>query len=126
MELKKLFREASKSRTFVALWILNLAQAITLAILVLVNTHSGLTLQTHCDIGGSVPDCTSAEAAWYYLYNIAIFAIIMLALNALVSLKLFSLKGRQVALTWLWLTTIILLIVTALLVTFAHYALRTK
>ena len=121
MKVKSLFLEAIKSRAFATLWVLNLIETVVLVVLTLVNAHSGLTIQTHCDIGGSVPDCTSAEAPWYYLYNLAAAGLIFFAINLFVSLKLLEVKGRQLALAWLWLTLVILFVATALLVTFAHY-----
>jgi len=115
MNVKKPFLNAIKSRTFVALWGLILLQTIVLVTLAAVNTRSGLTIQTHCDIGGNVPDCTHAEAPWWYTLNFAAFAVVAFVLNTLISLKLLEIKGRQLALAWLWLTVAVLLISSVLI-----------
>ena len=98
-----------------ALWGVILLQTIVLIMLAVVNTRSGLTIQTHCDIGGNVPDCTHAEAPWWYTLNFAAFAAMVFVLSILTSLKLLEIKGRQLALGWLWLTVAVLLVSTVLI-----------
>ncbi len=115
MNLKQSFLSAIKSRTFVMLWIVILLQTIALVVLAVVNTRSGLTVQTHCDLGSSVPDCTHAEAPWWYTLNFAGFAVSAFVLNLLVSLKILDAKGRPLAIAWLWLAIIILLVATILI-----------
>ena len=115
MNIKHLFLEAVKSRSFVALWILALLQTVLLVVLVAVYVRSGLTVQTHCDLGSGVPDCTSTEAPWFYLFNFAAFAVAALAANVVASLKLLEAKGRTLALSWLGLTALVMIVATALL-----------
>ena len=116
MNLKQSFLSAIKSRTFVALWIVLLLQTVALVVLAIVNTRSGLTVQTHCDVGGGLTDCSYAEAPWWYTLNFAGFAVVTFVLNLLISLKLLDAKGRPLALAWLWLMVIVLLVATLLTV----------
>jgi len=115
MNVKKMFLEAAKSRTFVAMWILLFVQTAVLVGLAIADTHSGLTVQTHCDLGSSVPDCTHAEAPWYYTLNFAVFAVVSYALSVIIGLKLLQIKGRILALGWLWLSVIVMLVGTVLI-----------
>jgi hypothetical protein len=116
MNIKKLFFEAVKSRVIVALWIFTFVQTAVLTIIALVNTRAGLTIQTRCDLGAGVPDCTSAEAPWYYTLNFVAFALVAFILSTLVSLKLLHEKGRSLALAWLWLSAGVLMVATVLIV----------
>ena len=120
MKIKQLFREAVKSRIFMALWIVSLLQTVVLITMTLLNTRAGLTIQTHCDLGSSVPDCTHAEAPWYYTLNFAAFALVIFALNILVSLKLLQVKGRALALAWLWLMVAVTLVAGVLIMAILH------
>ena len=115
MNVKNLFLQATKSRVFVALWAIIFLQTVVLATMTLLHAHSGLTVQIHCDLSGGTTDCTHAEAPWYYLFNFAGFAVIIFAINILISLKLLEVKGRSLALGWLWLTVAILVITTVLI-----------
>ncbi len=119
-QLKTDFLSAVKSRMFVGLWILLFVQTLIITILVLTHPHSGLTIQTHCDIVGSVPVCTSAEASWTYIYCFAIFAIFSFFCEILISLRLLEAKGRKFALTFLWISVVMTIVLTALIIGILH------
>lgn len=86
-----------------------------MVIIALTQVRTGLTIKTHCEIIGRVAiDCTSADASWYYIFNFALLPVVVFVANTLVSLKLLAVKGRQLALCWLWLTLLVGLVVTAL------------
>lgn len=113
MELKSLFKEASRSRAFVALWGVMFVQIIALAIISILYIHAN-QLQ--------VPVRYSAFAEkqyfrsdWLYLFNFIGFGVVVFILNSLISLKLLGIKGRHLALSFLW-TSIIVLAVAILLI----------
>ena len=86
-----------------------------MVIIALTQARTGLTIKTHCEIiGRAAIDCTSADAPWYYIFNFALLPVVVFVANTLVSLKLLAVKGRQLALCWLWLTLLVGLVVTAL------------
>ena len=108
-------KDAVKSRFFVTLTAICFIEMLVMAIIALVNVRSGLTIKTHCEIAGRAAiNCTSADAQWYYIFNFAIFPIVVFVVNTLVSLKLLAIKGRQLALCWLWLTALIGLVIVVL------------
>jgi hypothetical protein len=119
-DLKKHFLSAIRSRMFVSLWILLFIQALVVVILVLTHPHSGLTIQTHCDVVGSVPVCTSAEASWAYIYYFAGFAILVFTSDILISLRLFEAKGRRFTLAFLWISVAVMIVLTALVIGILH------
>jgi hypothetical protein len=47
---------------------------------------------------------------WYYAFNFLGLAILIAVLNSLVGLKLYSAKGRKLALSYLWLSLLSLVI----------------
>ena len=120
IELKKSFFAALHSRMFVGLWILLFLQALAIAILVLTHPHSGLTIQAHCDVIGSVPVCNSTEASWSYIFYFAIFAILVFMIDSLISLRLLATKGRRFAIIFLWIAVVVLIIVASLIIGILH------
>jgi len=52
---------------------------------------------------------------WFYLFNFIIFGVMVFFLNGLISLKILDIKGRQLALSFLWVTIVILFIATVLM-----------
>jgi hypothetical protein len=96
---KAIFKQALHSRTIVGLWILQLIQAAGLIILVL----------THISVGDLQVPISYSEFStasfftghWYYLLNFIAFAVVVLAANVLLSLKLLQIKSRGWALGWL-------------------------
>lgn len=113
--IKEATKDALHSRFFVALTIICLIEMLVMAIIAFTNVRTGLTIKTHCEVvGRAAIDCTSADAQWWYIFNFAIFPLVVFVVNTLVSLKLLAMKGRQLALCWLWLTVLIGLVVVVL------------
>lgn len=113
--IKEAAKDAVHSRFFVALTVICFIEMAIMAVIAFVNVRSGLTIKTHCEIvGRAAIDCTSADAPWYYIFNFAAFPIVVFVANTLVALKLLALKGRQLALCWLWLTVLIGLVIVTL------------
>ena len=113
--IKEAAKDAVKSRFFVGLTILCLVEMLVMVIIALTQVRTGLTIKTHCEIAGRAAiDCTSMDAPWYYIFNFVALPVVVFVANTLVSLKLLALKGRQLALCWLWLTLLIGLVVTVL------------
>lgn len=47
---------------------------------------------------------------WYYLLTFLLFAIVIAAMHILVSVRLFAAKGRGLAVSFIWLSVIVLII----------------
>lgn len=113
--IKEAAKDAVTSRFFVGLTILCFIEMLVMVIIALTQVRTGLTIKTHCEIAGRAAiDCTSSDAPWYYIFNFVALPLVVFVANTLVSLKLLALKGRQLALCWLWLTLLVGLVVVAL------------
>ena len=110
MKVKTLFKEALKSRLFVGISILILIQTIFLVVLVSINIHP-TSVQIPVQYSAFNPTLYSREQ-WYYLFFFSIFAVLVLIINLLTSLKILEIKGRSLMLSYLWLTSSILFIAT--------------
>ncbi|MCL2451840.1 hypothetical protein FWD20_03145 [Candidatus Saccharibacteria bacterium] len=120
MKVKNLFLEAIKSRIFSALWVVILLQVISLVILVATNIHSN-----HLQIPVRFNAFSTSQYfrdQWFYLFNFIIFGITILIANGLISLKILEVKGRHLALSFLWFTVAILLIATILIASILRIA----
>ena len=114
-QIKKAVADAIKSRFFVILSIVCLLEMLVMIIIALTHARAGLTIKTHCEIiGKAAINCTSSDAPWYYIFNFAVFPAVVFVANLLVSLKLLAVKGRQLALCWLWLTALAGLVIGVL------------
>jgi len=113
MKVKNIFLQAIKSRTFVALWALILIQTIVLVILVSVNIQPR-QLQIPVRFDAFAPEQYFRDQ-WFYLFNFMVFGVLVFIANSLVSLKILDVKGRHLALGFLWSTVAILVIVTVLI-----------
>ena len=114
-QIKKAVADAIKSRFFVVLSIVCLLEMLVMIIIALTHARAGLTIKTHCEIiGKAAINCTSSDAPWYYIFNFAVFPAVVFVANLLVSLKLLAVKGRQLALCWLWLTALAGLVIGVL------------
>ena len=106
-QIKEAVADAIKSRFFVVLSIVCLLEMLVMIVIALTHARAGLTIKTHCEIiGKAAINCTSSDAPWYYIFNFAVFPAVVFVANLLVSLKLLAVKGRQLALCWLWLTAL--------------------
>lgn len=47
---------------------------------------------------------------WYYLISLVLFAVAMSVMHMLISLKLYTVKGRGLAVSFVWLSVIMLVI----------------
>ena len=114
-QTKEAVADAIKSRFFVVLSIVCLLEMLAMIIIALTHARAGLTIKTHCEIiGKAAINCTSSDAPWYYIFNFAVFPAVVFVANLLVSLKLLAVKGRQLALCWLWLTALAGLVIGVL------------
>ena len=114
-QIKEAVADAIKSRFFVVLSIVCLLEMLAMIIVALTHARAGLTIKTHCEIiGKAAINCTSSDAPWYYIFNFAVFPAVVFVANLLVSLKLLVVKGRQLALCWLWLTALAGLVIGVL------------
>ena len=113
--IREAAKDAVKSRFFVGLTLLCFVEMLIVAIIAISQVRTGLTVKTHCEVAGrAVIDCTSADAPWYYIFNFVALPVVVFIANTLVSLKLLAIKGRQLALCWLWLTLLVGLVVAVL------------
>ena len=114
-QIKEAVADAIKSRFFVVLSLVCLLEMLAMIIIALTHARAGLTIKTHCEIiGKAAINCTSSDAPWYYIFNFAVFPAVVFVANLLVSLKLLAVKGRQLALCWLWLTALAGLVIGVL------------
>ena len=114
-QIKEAVADAIKSRIFVVLSIVCLLEMLVMIVIALTHARAGLTIKTHCEIiGKAAINCTSSDAPWYYIFNFAVFPAVVFVANLLVSLKLLVVKGRQLALCWLWLTALAGLVIGVL------------
>ena len=114
-QIKEAVADAIKSRFFVVLSIVCLLEMLVMIVIALTHARAGLTIKTHCEISGKAAiNCTSSDAPWYYIFNFAVFPAVVFVANLLVSLKLLAVKGRQLALCWLWLTALAGLVIGVL------------
>lgn len=114
-QIKEAVADAIKSRFFVVLSVVCLLEMLVMIIIALTHARAGLTIKTHCEIiGKAAINCTSSDAPWYYIFNFAVFPAVVFVANLLVSLKLLAVKGRQLALCWLWLTALAGLVIGVL------------
>jgi len=114
-QIKEAVADVIKSRFFVVLSIVCLLEMLVMIVIALTHARAGLTIKTHCEIiGKAAINCTSSDAPWYYIFNFAVFPAVVFVANLLVSLKLLAVKGRQLALCWLWLTALAGLVIGVL------------
>jgi len=113
MKVKNILLEAVKSRIFVALWVLMLVEIIILVILVAMNIYPRqLQIPIHFDAFSTEQYFRSQ---WFYLFNFIAFGITVFVLNTLIGLKILDIKGRHLALGFLWTTVTVLSIATILI-----------
>ena len=110
----KSFKAAAGSRVFVVLWIMILLQVLSIVTLVFVMGRIG-------EPGTPVRfDGFSSTGIFLnngtYLINFAVWSVIVAVLNIFISLKVYSYRGRQIALTILWFTIVLLAVATVFVV----------
>jgi hypothetical protein len=113
MKVKEVLLEAVKSRIFVALWVLMLVQIIILVVLVAINIYPRqLQIPVHFDAFSTEQ---YFRDQWFYLFNFIAFGVVVFFINSLTSLKILEVKGRHLALGFLWITLAVLFIATVLI-----------
>jgi hypothetical protein len=105
-QLKGAFREAVKSRVFLTLWVIIIIQTVLFLIIVLSMGRIGEPGVPVRHNGFECATCINSDNG-SYLLNFVFLAIVLSVVNVLVSLKLYSVKGRNIALTVLWLTIVV-------------------
>ena len=108
--LKSTIKEVASSRVFIVLWIILAIQALIMLISVIAMGHIGSPgIPTRYD-GLSNTGIFLANGS--YLLNLGAFAVLIPVLNIIISLKIYAVRGRQLALLLLWMTVVIMLIAT--------------
>jgi hypothetical protein len=106
--LRVAFTHAVRSRVFLVLWGLILIQAIVLIALTLSLGKIGQPGVPFRYDGFSATGIFRDNGS--YLLNFVLFAVFVPILNSLISLKMYTVRGRTVALGILWLTATIMLV----------------
>lgn len=110
LSIKSAFKQAVRSRVFLALWIVIILQAVLLIVLTLSLGKVGQPGVPYRYDGFSETGIFRDNGS--YLLNFVLFAIVVPILNSVVSLKMYLVRGRSVALGILWLTIVIMLVAT--------------
>lgn len=116
-DIRSAARQAIVSKAFIGLTLLGFIEMIVVVIIAIASSHPGLAIKTHCEVMAGTDiatDCTSANAPWFYVYNFAVLPLVVFVCNTLVALKLLAVKGRTLALCWLWLSLLVGLVVSVL------------
>jgi hypothetical protein len=107
ISLKNAFQQAIRSRVFLMLWAVIIIQAVILIVLTLSLGRIGQPGVPYRYDGFSATGIFRDNGA--YLLNFVFFAVAIPIVNSLVSLKMYSVRGRSVGLGILWLTVAIML-----------------
>lgn len=111
--MKNTFKEAIKSRVIISLWVLLLIQTVFLIIFTLANIHVS---QLQIPVRFSAFSSTQYfRDQWFYIINFAVISLVYLVLNIAISVKLLNVKGRHLAIAFLWLSVAVLAISTLLI-----------
>lgn len=110
MSLKTAFSQAVRSRVFLALWIFIILQAVILILLTLGFGKIGQPGVPYRFDGFSITGIFRDNGT--YMLNFLLFAIVIPVLNIILSLKMYTVRGRNVGLAILWLTVVVMLIAT--------------
>lgn len=101
MKLKEVFKETLRDRSFLIVW--GILLIATLAFIVLASLRVSPS-ELQIPIRYSSFGVTNFyRDNWLYLLNFVIFGGVMFAVHSLLALKLYAIKGRQLALPFLWL-----------------------
>lgn len=114
LTLRESFNRAARSRVFVVLWVIIALLAIVVSALTIIMGHIGQP-GTPVRYDGFSSTGISLDNG-LYLVVFAIWAILIAVLNIFISLKVYGLRGRQMALMVLWFTVALLLIATVFII----------
>lgn len=114
-KLKAAFADAIHSKVFIALVIISFIEMLVLFLIAVTHLDPGSSIRAHWDLIGLFRGLEgSFEQPWQYMITFAVLPFVVLFINIFVALKLLSVRGRQLALCWLWLMVLVGLIVTVL------------
>ncbi len=113
-------RDALKSRVFVALALALALELVVFVVLITLNIHAGTSIQVRCDITGGNPVCASSAVPWTYLFNFISFAVVAFLINIFAALKLLAAKGRTSALSYLWISLVVSVVTSTVILAIFH------
>jgi hypothetical protein len=106
-KLLSLAQAILKDRYFLLLGVFTLFLAIIISIVLALSVQVGeRQIVTHYTAFG---ETNFYFDQWYYLINFVLFGLIVSILNTLVAIKLFVIKGRAIAIMYLWFAVGVLL-----------------
>lgn len=106
MNIKQAFRETLRDRTFVLLWLsLLLLAGIVIIAGIFTIRPSDLQVPTRYSAFGIT---NFYRDKWYYALAFVLFAIFVAVMHGLVSLKLYIVKGRKLAVAFLGLSLVVM------------------
>lgn len=105
---KAAFKQALSDRGFLVAWIVSLAIFLAIIILCIVEIRpSDLQVPIRYSAFGIT---NIYRAQWYHELTFAGFAVLVASIHSLVAVRLYSLKNRDIARAFLWLTSVVLAI----------------
>lgn len=101
MKLKEIFREATKDRPFLIVWVLFLVLTLIFIILIALRiSPSDLQIPVQYTSFGVT---NFYRDRWYYLLAFLVMGGVMFVAHSMLALKLYARKGRELALPFMWL-----------------------
>lgn len=101
MKLKEVFNEAVHDRPFLIVWIMLLVMALVFVVLAALRiTPSDLQIPIRYSSFGVT---NFYRDNWYYLLSFVAIGVVMFLTHSFLALKLYAMKGRGLALPFLWL-----------------------
>ena len=118
--MRETFKQATHSRLMMLIWAIIIFQVLFLVTYVSFNIHpSQLQLPVRFR---AFSETQYYREQWFYVLNFVAFAVIFLATNFTVALKLLKLKGRHLTIAFQWLNVAILAIATVLILAVVRVA----
>ena len=111
LSLIQFAQQTLQDRGFLAALIILLVAGGGVALYVVFNLHpSELQVVTHYTAFGQT---NFYRDKWYYLINFALFALLTVVVYSALACKLYVLKGREIAISFVWLGVIVIIIAAA-------------
>lgn len=111
INLKEALMATLRDRSFLIIWFILIVLALLVVVMGLVNIRpTDLQVPTRYTAYGIT---NFYRDKWYYAIAFILFVLSIGALNVLASLRLYAVKGREMALAYLWLSVIIMVISAA-------------
>lgn len=106
--IKESFRDLLANRQILVLLCLSIVFAFVFSIYLCFSIHSSeLQLVSHYSAFG---ETHLYRDQWFYLFSFVIFQIIIAFINAVISVKLLTVKGRSIAIMFSWLGVLLLIL----------------